>query len=118
MIKTLGMSMLACIALVPFQANAQTMNLKLAPNQSKTISNSYMWTINATCTIQTNDSKKTLVVNALKNNSQVNGKHLSSGQKTSVTVHNNDNISVSAEPGAQVTIFNSSVDSVVASCST
>lgn len=118
MLKTLGISLISCLTLLPFQVDAHTINLDLAPKESKMIANNFSWTINATCTIQTNHSKKTILVNALKNTSTVNGKNLSSGQKTSVTVHNNDNLTVSAEPGAQVTILNLSVDSVQASCST
>jgi len=118
MLKVVGISLLTCGLLLPFQVSAQTVNLKLAPKQSKVIANNYMWTINATCTIQTNDSKKTILVNAVKNKSQVNGKNLNSGQKTSLSVQNNDSLTVSAEPGAQVTILNLGADEVKASCST
>ena len=118
MLKIIGLSLLTSIALVSQQVHAQSMDLKLAPHESKMISNNYMWTINATCTIQSSDSKKKIIVNALKNNSTVNGRTLSSGQKTSVLVGNHDNIVVSAEPGAKVTILNGSVDAVEANCST
>ncbi len=118
MIKILGISMLASIALLPLRAEAQSMNLNLAPNESKALSNPTPLTINATCTIQTKTGAEKITVNVVKSESHVNGQKLHCGQKKSIHVHNNDSISVSAEPGAEVTIVNQGTNRIQASCST
>ncbi len=96
---------------------AQQMNLELAPNGSKVVTNHFGWTLNATCTIKTKASNK-IRVSVLDHNGMVNGQNLAIGQSKSVIVHNNDNISVSAEPGTQVTLQNLSNDPVQATCAT
>lgn len=98
-------------------AHSQQMQLKLAANASKVITNHTLWTLNATCTIQNKD-KNRIVVGVLDNKGIVNGRNLSMGQAMSVTVHNHDAIAVSAEPGTKVTLQNMSSDPVQATCST
>lgn len=100
------------------QSQAQGMNLQLAPNTDKVISNNTLWTIHATCEMHSTASKKTIRVNGVKNISHVNGKSLTAGQSTSMTVYAEKTIEVSAEPGAQVTITNLGNDAVEAVCST
>lgn len=92
--------------------------IKLSPNETKSLTNTYLWTINATCNIHGGQSKSKILVSIVESKGQVNGKHLSKGQATSVNVKNNDNISVSAEPGATVTLINLGENSVQAVCST
>lgn len=118
MIKLLGISMLASIALLPLRVEAQSMSLNLAPKESKALSNPTPLTINATCTIQTKTTTEKITVNVVKSESNVNGQKLHCGQKKSIHVHNNDSISVSAEPGAEVTIINQGSNVIQASCST
>lgn len=117
MLKTIGISMLATIALLPISSEVQAMSVNLAPKQSKVLSNTTLWTINATCTIETNQTSEKILVNAIKNESHVNGQKLSGGQKKSIHVHNHESISVSAEPGAQVTIVNQGRNPIQATCS-
>lgn len=100
------------------QIDAACLNLELAPKEHKVISNGTLWTIHATCQIQTSATKKTIQVGGLKSTSQVNGKSLSEGETTSMTVYDQKTIEVTAEPGAQVSITNMGADSVVAVCST
>lgn len=104
-------------ALISAPVYAQKM-IKLSPNESKSLTNTYLWTINATCNIQGSETKSRILVRVMENEGRVNGKSLSKGQATSVNVKNKDNISVSAEPGAIVTLVNLSNDSVQAVCST
>lgn len=117
MLRVIGLIIAAGMLLVSFQVDAQTMSLQLAANESKSITNNYMWTINATCSIETSDSIKKIHINVVKNHGKVNGKNLANGQSTSIQVHNKDNISVSADPGAKITLQNSSQESVKATCS-
>jgi len=91
--------------------------IKLNPNESKQLTNNYLWTLNATCNIQgSGQSKNRIRVSILKNKGTVNGRNLSTGQGTSVTVRNNQSISVSAEPGTKVNLINIGTDSVQAVC--
>lgn len=90
--------------------------IKLSPKESKSLTNHSLWTLNATCSIQTHRSNNVILVSVLENKGAVNGKHLSKGQATSVKVKNNDSISVSAEPGTTVNIVNMSTDDVEANC--
>ena len=112
-----SMLFLSLISLSSF-ASAQQMDLKLAPNASKVITNSYVWTISAKCTIATKGKSNTLVVRIKEHGGDVNGKNLVSGQTLSVVVHNNDSLSVSADPSTTLTLQNKGIESVQATCST
>lgn len=93
--------------------------IALNPKESKSLTNHLMWTLNAKCNVKIHKHSNTkIVLKVLENNGIVNGKSLSKGQKTSVNVKNNDNISVTAEPGTTVSIVNLSTQSVQAVCST
>lgn len=117
MFKTFSITVIACLGLFSFQSYAQQVNLKLTPKASKLITNHYAWTLNATCKIQANQPNK-IRVSIIQNTGKVNGRALSQGQATSMIVRNNQNISVSAEPGAKVNLINLGEDTVQASCST
>ncbi|MFY7698547.1 MAG: hypothetical protein ACOVQX_07065 [Legionella sp.] len=93
--------------------------ISLGPNQSEQLTNSYFWTLNATCNVQTNQLKANKIrVTILKNQGRVNGKLLTAGQATSVSIKNNQNISVSAEPGTEVNLSNLSGNPIKATCTT
>ena len=91
-------------------------SIKLSPNESKSITNSTLWTVKATCNVQSKKANSKIRVSVLENKGEVNGKHLAIGQATSVTLKPQDQISVSAEPGTIVTIVNTGNDSVEAVC--
>lgn len=106
---------LVALVLMSAPAFAQKV-IRLSPKESKSLTNSTLWTLNATCNIQTKQDKHVILVSMVENKGEVNGKSLSKGQSTSVNVKSNDNISVSAEPGSTVKIVNMSKDSVEADC--
>ncbi len=109
-------SFLAC--LLSTQAYAAKI-INLSPNESKSLTNNYLWTLNATCHIKCNgQTKNKIKVSILKNKGIVNGKNLSLGQTTSVTLKTNQDITVTAEPGTTVNLINVGTDSVQAYCST
>ena len=91
-------------------------SLTLSPNESKQLTNHYLWTLNATCNIQGNDAKNRIRVRVLENKGSVNGKSLSKGQATSFNVRNKQSISVSADPGTTVNLTNLGTVSVHAVC--
>ena len=117
MLKTSKYAFLSLI-LLSSQLYAQQVSLNLMPKVSKVVTNHYGWTLLANCTIHATQPKSKIVVSVLRNNGSVNGRNLTNGHATSVVVRNNDNISVSAEPGATVNILNLGTDSVQATCST
>lgn len=92
--------------------------IKLSPKESKSLTNSAMWTLNATCNIQGVKTKGKILVSVVENKGKVNGKNLSKGQATSLRVKSNDNIAVSAEPGTTVNLVNLGADTVEAVCYT
>lgn len=116
MLKT-SLTTLLALVLITSQAHAGKV-IKLSPKESKSLTNSTVWTISATCNIQGGKNKNKIVVSVTQNKGAVNGKNLSKGQKTSVNVKNNDSISVSAEPGTTVNLVNLGTDSVQAVCVT
>ena len=118
MSKIINLSILILIGFLGSPAQAQK-TIKLSPNETKSLANNSLWTINATCTIQGNIKKKNKIrISVLKNKGTVNGKNLSSGQATSVTVKNNSSISVSAEAGTEINLINLGNEGVQAVCST
>ena len=113
----LHLSVFVAIAAMSMQAHPQSMSVNLAPQQSKMLANSSPLTINATCTIQTKHDAQKIQVHVHKNNSHVNGLMIHDGEQKTLKINNHDSISVSAEPGAEVTIVNQGEDSIQAVCS-
>jgi hypothetical protein len=105
-----------CLSYLPAISHAEALKLQLTGHKSKTITNDYMWTINATCTIHT-DNPKTILVSSLEKGSKINGKKLSSGQRISLKIKDKENLTLSAKPGAKVEIINLSGGSINAKCS-
>ncbi|MCP0912855.1 MULTISPECIES: S-Ena type endospore appendage [Legionella] len=114
--KMFNALLLVLIGFMSAQAYAQKV-IKLAPKESRSLTNHYAWTLNATCNIQGSESKGKIRVSILSNKGKINGQHLSQGQARSLTVKNNDNISVSAEPGTKVHLINLGKTPVQAICS-
>lgn len=118
MSKIINLSIVLLIGFLSSQTHAQK-TISLSPNETKLLANNSLWTVNATCTIQgTKKTKSTIRISVLKNKGTVNGKNLSTGQATAVTVKNNSNISVSAEAGTQINIINLGSEGLQAVCST
>jgi uncharacterized protein YpmB len=116
MTKFINLSVFILIGFLSVPADAQK-TIKLSPNETKLLSNNTLWTLNATCTIQgKNQTKSKIRISVLKNKGTVNGKNLSTGQATSVTVKNNSSISVSAESGTQINLINLGTDGLQAVC--
>ncbi len=117
MFKMIYLSAFLSVVFFGSLANAKT--IKLGPNESKSLTNSSLWTLNATCTIQSNaQGKNKIKIRVLKNGGSVNGKNLASGQATMVTVRNNSSIAVSAEAGTQVNLVNLGDEGLQAVCYT
>lgn len=108
---------LLLIGSVVLSAPLDAKTIKLAPNETKVLANNAPFTLNATCNVHASHpihSKVRIVV--IKNKGIINGKNLSSGQGTSVTVKNNSNISVSADSGTQINLINLGTEQLEAVC--
>ena len=90
--------------------------IKLSPQESKSLTNHYAWTLNATCNIQGTVKKGKILVSVVENKGTINGKDLSKGHATSIQLKTHSSISVSAEPGTTVNLVNQSNDPVEADC--
>ncbi|HHT0594292.1 TPA: hypothetical protein ACTXXA_002643 [Legionella anisa] len=114
--KILTLSLFMIIGLFCSHANAKT--IKLSPNETKVLANNTLWTLNATCVVQsTHPNKSKIKINVVKNSGTINGKKLSTGHGTLINVKNNSSVSVSAESGTQINLINLGTDELQAVCS-
>lgn len=90
--------------------------IKLAPQESKSLTNSFAWTVNAICSIQNTSSNGKVRIEIVTHKGRVNGKNLSQGQGTSLSVKGHDNIAVSAESGTKVNLKNVGTTEIQAAC--
>lgn len=98
------------------KAQSITVEYELLPNQPQTFVNYMFWAIEANCIITTEDASNDLYVVALAKKGKINNVPLSSGQSLQVTVHDKENLKISADSGAQVQITNLGQHTVKASC--
>lgn len=92
--------------------------ISLEPNETKALTNHYLWTYHANCNLQDNDSKTNkIAIKVLKNRGTVNGTTLSSGQSKIIDIKHNSNISVTAESGTEINLINLSGHNLKANCS-
>lgn len=118
MTKIIHFSIVIIIGFLCSQVHAQK-TISLSPNETKSLSNGSPFTINATCTIQgTSNTKSKIRISVLKNKGAVNGRHLGTGQATSIIVKNNSSIAVSAEAGTEINLINLGNVGLQAVCST
>ena len=111
------LSIIILVALFIQPAQAQSIHLNLAPHGSKLIENHYLFSLDATCIIESSEQNNMIKLHVIENTGTVNGKHLTRGQATSIVVNNQDALSVSAEPGSKVNVLNLSDNTVQANCS-
>lgn len=117
MSKIISFSIMLVMGFISFQSVAAK-TIRLSPHQSQVISNNGLWTVNANCTVQSdNHGRGKIRISVLKNQGTVNGRFLSTGQATSFTVGDNSNISVSAEAGTQINVSNVGASGLEAVCS-
>lgn len=106
LISTMGMQI----------CSAKTITLN--PNETKLLANNSLWTVNATCTVQSaHKGKGKIRISVLKNKGTVNGKNLSTGQATMLNVNSNSSISFSADSGTKINLVNMGPELLQAVCS-
>lgn len=115
MTKT-GMLLLFSIV-VCFSTDLSAKTIKLGPNETKSWSNSAPFTLSARCSVHAEHPvHSTIKIVVLKNKGTVNGKSLNGGQGTSIAVHNDSNIEVSADSGTEINLINLGSEELEAVC--
>ena len=100
------------------QQESLTIDYDLPPNVPLVFSNYVFWTIEATCTMITEDQSDMLQVVALAKKGKINDRSLESGQSLQIEIHPYENLRISAESGAKVEITNLGEHVIKAHCST
>jgi hypothetical protein len=95
-----------------------SIDYELPPNIPQIFSNYVFWTIEANCTLATEDQSITLNIVALAKQGKINLIPISSGQTLQLTLTSNENLRISADPGAKVEITNLGEHVVTAHCTT
>ena len=93
-----------------------TIEYELLANEPQVFINYMFWTIDANCTITTEDESNELYVVALAKKGKVNDIPLANGQSLRVTVHNGEKMKLSADSGAKVEITNFGEHAIKAVC--
>jgi len=104
------------LSLILSSASVFAHTIKLSPKETKSLTNHSPWVLNATCNIEGKVNHGKVLVSIVENKGKVNGKSLSKGQTKSVNFSQNENISVSADPGTTVNIINVGEEQVQADC--
>ncbi|MFT4058116.1 MAG: hypothetical protein QM652_01050 [Legionella sp.] len=95
-----------------------TMEYPLPPNQPQEFINRMFWTVEAHCTMSTEDLSNTLHIRALAKKGKINDIPLMAGESLEVTIYPEENLKISAESGAKVEITNHGEHTVRAICTT
>ncbi|MGL5742977.1 MAG: hypothetical protein ACRCXC_10805 [Legionella sp.] len=93
-----------------------TFEVELPPNTAQLFVNYMFWTVETNCKIDTEDQSNNLYVEAMVKKGKVNDVPVSAGDKLTITVHQNDNLRISADSGAKVQITNLGEHKVKATC--
>jgi hypothetical protein len=111
--------LMASMILGLYSGASVSSTLQLNPKETQSLTNPYAWTLNATCHIHGKALMRGAIrVRLLNHEGIINGHHLSKGQATSLRVHENEQVSVAAEPGTTVVLVNLGDEPVQAVCST
>jgi hypothetical protein len=86
-------------------------------NEPQILVNPIIFTIKASCTINSENEENLLSFTVLKKSGSFNGTKLMAGDNMSYVVHNDETISITALPGAQVELINLGEETMVATCS-
>lgn len=96
-----------------------TLEYELSPIKPKVVTNISFWSVNARCTIHSQDKNSNILIKALKRKGTINKNILlDNGDSTLISVYNGEVIEIQAAPGAQVELINQGEHTIKASCST
>lgn len=128
MIKKIGLTLLCLttfIASHAYSATQQhsfiagaTLEYELPSKDPQIFSNIFFWTIQASCTIISDENLNHLSVNLLgKKTAMINSRTMSEGDSIRLTVQNGEVIQITASPGAKVELVNLGEKTIKANCS-
>lgn len=88
------------------------------PDTPELLTNYTIFKINASCTIQTSPGDHIIHIRDINRKGSINGEELEKGDEINVVVHNNDQLTLTAQSGAQVEFTNRSSTPIKALCKT
>jgi len=86
------------------------------PNRPNAIDNPLFWQLDTQCLIVTMEGENLLKGTMKRNNATINGRYLSEGESTTLTVRNKEFMHIVADRGARVEIINFGKKTVTATC--
>lgn len=126
MIRKIGLPLFCVVGLFSsniFATSSQVFSLGsgidyvLPVNEPQLISNPFLWTIKAVCTIKSDDNDNFLSFKVTRKTGSLNGAKLSSGDSMKVSLHANEKIYITAVSGAEVELINVGAKVIKAECS-
>lgn len=90
---------------------------KLEPNDPQLISNQYLWTVSAVCTIKSKEKDSFLAITVTRKEGTLNGKRMSKGDSRTLRIEYGDEISITAVSGAEVELLNAGNKEIITECS-
>lgn len=93
-----------------------TLEYELPPNNPQYFVNYMFWTVEANCTIVTDDPSDVLFAEVVTRKAKLNESVLTEGQSINITVSGGQNLKIGADAGAKVKITNLGQSLVKAIC--
>ncbi|MFC3909349.1 hypothetical protein ACFORL_09730 [Legionella dresdenensis] len=127
MLRKIGLGLLCAGALLATDtavarvhelAPRMTLKYTLEPGQPEVLTNFTLWTINAECTINTEDDADIIHVRALNRSGEIDNIKLKTNEELDVLVRNNQVLKLKAESAAKVELVNNGEHVLVATCKT
>lgn len=112
--------MLSSIILVGFLCSqVHAKSITLSPHETRPFANNTLWVVNAQCTMHSsNECANKIKISVLKNKGVINGKNVSTGHVTTVSLRNNATMDVSADSGMEINLTNLSNVELQVICNT
>ena len=89
---------------------------KLAPNDPQLISNQYLWTATADCTIKSKDNNSFLSIKVTRKEGTLNGEKMVKGDSRTIKVSYGDKFNITAVSGAEVELLNAGKKEIITEC--
>ncbi|MDP1603956.1 MAG: hypothetical protein Q8M03_11900 [Legionella sp.] len=106
------------IAMTHELAPRVSIEYELNANVPEVFTNYTIFTVNATCTVKSQDESNIIHVKALNRSGSINGKDINAGDELDLVVKNNDTFTLSAKSAAKVEMTNTGAHSLKALCRT
>jgi hypothetical protein len=112
--------MLSGLILVGFlSSQVHAKSITLSPHETKPFANNTLFVINAQCIVRsTNQCANKIKISVLKSKGVINGKNVSTGHVTTVSLKNDATMHVSADSGMEINLTNLSDVALQVICST